>query len=1033
MQNSFNNTVIPAVIDYISYLLNRVAAKDERHRTITIHKYDVVEPESVLVGELLKNKGSEMYQVNLTIHIVDENNILDVQEPSIEIPRMINNVFILEGKTRIATNMFNNDYRCRIYDSNDHRIVFDYARSVEWSFPKGVEPHYSPKYFKVLCRDLDGNPFAFDAFPENFETFKSLLGLSPELINKLKVKLDRDDIPDHITYDLVGELYALGDDRLRDSVIDRRIVTIERDFIDHLRMPDNLRRCIVGISNKWFSTGKIFLTDIQNILRSYFRTAKSKYIEIPSNVNPLVYDALKYKVVLPNYLMYNETFTDIIDPANTPENNNVNILNEINVCISLENGVMMIDCYDYPSGKKIRIPYDEYLTKRVLMSDYYDYDKKVVKKSEIYRYKLRLKTHEVNSIEDANPELIEPTPDERLSLTTRRIPMINMSDSVRIAMGCSMIKQSIETSGSEPRLVDSGNDDMDYEISTNITRYNGFTKGKVVKVTDKDIFIQDEVTKSVLPITISPPVLGANKTLITYEASVKEGDEVVPGEIVVRPSSMKGGHYNLGINAHAVYMNYLGYTYEDGVVVSQSYADKATHYSVVDISHEIKSGSLIRGMKSIGTKVVSKDVLVSMLEPLEVSDAVKRSLDAKKTAVSAINIKYNEKSLITPNNTDEGYIVDIRIDYAPGNSAQNLSEYSQKVLEEFKSASPAPDYDFLPSKYKSMNLEPAMEFRENVVAIITYRIIRVNRMKIGDKSANSYGSKGIISLILPDECMPRLDTDGQGNGPIFDIIMNPAAVIGRKNTSQLYECALTKCIQTIYEFVSHQVNCDDGSGKEIEIAKNYTQNYYGDRFINMTNEEFADVVKNKGISAFSMNVGSFSKISYEQVLQWMEELDISETDYIYVPDVVIDDNGPESRTAYTPERAAELGIKGKYHEIGFIDNPVVTGRSYMYKLYHAADYTGKCTSSVINRADPILGKGLRRDEGQKIGEMESWALMSHGAINFLTHNNPTIQKDENLFLNELLITGFVITDQMGIPFGSEYQRNMRKLKQKFEN
>jgi biotin carboxyl carrier protein len=387
------------------------------------------------------------------------------------------------------------------------------------------------------------------------------------------------------------------------------------------------------MANKFYQYGDVFLTDIKNTVTNYFRTAKAKHIEIPDNINPLVYDSLRYKIMLPKHLAYNKSFTDIIDPANTPENNNVNVINELNVCVSVEGGVMIYHCYKYPSGEKISLPYMEYLNSAVLSNECYDYENKEVLKLDSYKYKKRLKTYNVKNLKDAEIQLIEPAPDERLSLTTRRIPMINNSDSVRVAMGCAMSKQSIEVYSSEPPLVTSGNDDQDFISSSNIVRYEGLSDAEVAGMKDDLIYLKTK-EGSILPIQIPSPTVGANKAMITFEATVKKGDKVKVGDTLVLPKLMRNGTHDLGTNARVFYMHYLGYTYEDGVVISESYANKMAHYSSIEVTLAVKSSDIIRYIAKIGTKVKSRDILLNRQSRLKVNKNTREFLEGD-TSISA--------------------------------------------------------------------------------------------------------------------------------------------------------------------------------------------------------------------------------------------------------------------------------------------------------------------------------------------------------------------------------------------------------------
>jgi hypothetical protein len=54
-------------------------------------------------------------------------------------------------------------------------------------------------------------------------------------------------------------------------------------------------------------------------------------------------------------------------------------------------------------------------------------------------------------------------------------------------------------------------------------------------------------------------------------------------------------------------------------------------------------------------------------------------------------------------------------------------------------------------------------------------------MTVGDKIAGRHGNKGVVSRILPDDQMPKVD------GKNADLIMSPIGVAGRSNLGQVYE------------------------------------------------------------------------------------------------------------------------------------------------------------------------------------------------------------------------------------------------------
>ena len=96
----------------------------------------------------------------------------------------------------------------------------------------------------------------------------------------------------------------------------------------------------------------------------------------------------------------------------------------------------MFSCYD-KDFTRITIPYLEYLNKFVCSSEYVDYETKQIKPNENgeveAKYRMRREMVPIEKV-----DLVDLHPDYRLSSTTRRIPLINLCDSVRISMGTSI-------------------------------------------------------------------------------------------------------------------------------------------------------------------------------------------------------------------------------------------------------------------------------------------------------------------------------------------------------------------------------------------------------------------------------------------------------------------------------------------------------------------------------------------------------------------------------------------------------------------
>ena len=113
----------------------------------------------------------------------------------------------------------------------------------------------------------------------------------------------------------------------------------------------------------------------------------------------------------------------------------------------------------------------------------------------------------------------------------------------------------------------------------------------------------------------------------------------------------------------------------------------------------------------------------------------------------------------------------------------------------------------------------------NVMIEIT--IVEESEVKKGDKIANRYGGKGVISCILPDEMMPLAN-----NGRRAEVILNSSTTLGRENTSQLSE--------TITNFFGNKIAEHVYSLPHMEL--NYVMNLYID-FLKILDEELGTAME----------------------------------------------------------------------------------------------------------------------------------------------------------------------------------------------
>lgn len=237
---------------------------------------------------------------------------------------------------------------------------------------------------------------------------------------------------------------------------------------------------------------------------------------------------------------------------------------------------------------------------------------------------------------------------------------------------------------------------------------------------------------------------------------------------------------------------------EDAVVISESYADRIASYSIIDLSIDVKTSSALKWIAPIGTRVKSKDSVVSTYKAVRL-DEVNRLINEKLGSLLKDEEGHDiseytiENNLIVPNNIDDAVVSDVLIQEnikpkIPKNVKEpdyTFSKTSQGIIDEYiKTKDRKIIYDKYPEYIASDTLDPINLDSKSykVVYTIRVRLIKYSRAVVGEKITSRYGGKGVVSKIVPDEQMPIV------NGRKIEVVLNPYSTINRKIPSVKYCC-----------------------------------------------------------------------------------------------------------------------------------------------------------------------------------------------------------------------------------------------------
>lgn len=1006
-----------------------------------------VDEESFPASYYIENGLTAKFTVNIEY---TTDNSSTKKHTSFDIPREIDGVFIIEGAYRIQTATLGSDYDCRINmsDKIGHYINFDYSRQYDISkhvlkIKPGIIDQVTGQEIvrqrEIKLDDID-----------DCTVDREDLRLTEKQSKKFMIKLDLDYKPEYITKQLINECIAFGDDKIKDLIIDKKISSISKSFIDYMFSKKFYKFARGMIHNPFIRNGEFSeqLTPITTQAMKFFKGSNKssktddQNLQVPPGINAMNLEAIHSKITIPPTVAYNSTMSDLIDFSDTPNNNNVNKQNSLTVSTHIESDNVLFDVYD-KKFKKITIDYLDYLNSKVCASEYVDYENNTIKPDQNgeveVKYRMKRKMVKASEI-----DLIDLHPDYRLSATTRQIPFLNLTDSVRICMGSMMLKQAIPIVKSEKALVSPG---IREELKTNIENeyYDEDEPGKVTSVSDTSVIIKTKSGKEVE--FLRKTAIKSTYDICVYtEPKVKVGQTVKKGDVITGDVENTGEYYKSGVNTLVLFHAYHGLVNEDAVVVSQSYSDKMSHYSILDFEVDIKNLAAITWIAPIGTKVKSGDILLTYNKIAKLDNNLRTLLEKGVSGNSKEfgNI-FTEKTLKVNNNVDEAYVSDVYIqpvnnpapkgtiiDKTFGNLSKPVidaymatkeDERRKKIFKNF------PEYVAVDRLRATAVNEKDFKVMYNV----RIRIIKKSGLVKGSKIVNRYGGKGVVSKIIPDEMMPIMVDKASGKKYNVEVIMNPYSTINRKISGVLMEQNLGLIAHKVQELVEkYQKNATDKKKIMPLVTKFYP------RYEDTKLEDFLKLHNSKSIEdVYYFHTGSFTNYTQKQIQDWLDDLGIEAQSEILLPSEDVTDLD-ELREELSPEEYEEAvkSLKGQYTKC---QKKLQCGWLTMMLLYQIPSYSAKVTSSMFGpdldpkRNEPIMGVGLYRNEGQKIGEMELSALLSRNATGFIKSSRSATEVEDNQqFLNNLLALGMTLKDEKGYNMGgSNLKRNIQGMKNTF--
>ena len=550
----------------------------------------------------------------------------------------------------------------------------------------------------------------------------------------------------------------------------------------------------------------------------------------------------------------------------------------------------------------------------------------------------------VCSVDDL--DFVDVSVRQMFSVSTLMIPFLNHNDANRALMGANMQRQALPLERPEASVVSTGMERV-------LARSPGHSvlsraDGTVVEATAERVSVLGNGGELVVH-PVRARARSNQNTFMSQRTRVRTGQVVGRGEVLADGYASRDGRAALGQNVLAAFLSWEGFNYEDSIVVSERLMQSGKFLSnhirdlhvivrpessdeitpdVPGLSEKERSHLGQDGLVRVGTRVHPGDVLVG-----------KRSVREEPVGEEALMIglwgdpllaRWRDSSL-RAGKSDSGVVVSSRM----------------------------------------VSGEPGDPLPAGAAAMARVSVARARPLSVGDKMSGRHGNKGLVSVVLPVEDMPIL-----ADGRPVDVVLNPLGVPSRMNLGQLMEVHLGMAAEGV-GFYAESAAFDGASWTQVQDA----------------------LAEAHAIERFGL--GTVALAGWMDWARWLSGAEPGAEPEGWLARAALSEWLRARDEGVRPDAdIEELRTVARRHELDMSDPSPVTGKfnlrdgrsgdilpgcqtvgvKHMLKLSHLAD--DKMHSRSVGTyqeitQQPLGGKSM--GGGQRLGEMEVWALESYGA------------------------------------------------------
>jgi DNA-directed RNA polymerase beta subunit len=651
-------------------------------------------------------------------------------------------------------------------------------------------------------------------------------------------------------------------------------------------------------------------------------------------------------------------------------------------------------------------------------------------------------------------EYIEVSPKQILSISASLVPFVESDDAARALMGANMQRQAVPLVKSMAPVVGTGLE-RDIVKSTDVS-VKARRDGVVSKIAFDMIFVEVDDHKKPFDIYHLKKFAKTNHgTTFNHITRVSVGDIVKKDQILADGPSTDDGEIALGKDLLVAFMPWNGYNFEDAIIISEKIVNDGYYTSihveeleVVVRDTRIGAEEITRDLPNVGEEALKKldesgivqigsfirpdDILVGKVTP-KIQDVQTPEEKLLSAIFGERNGSLKNTSLITPPGV-YGTVIDVKMFVRPGvkkndrlteieltdiTKQTRSREEQESIIErvfsknifriitksgvkvqgkvkkleerEFNDLAFKDKLKLIPADAEGLavfeetkntyysqiknikddyersvsNIVNGGDIPQGSLAVVKVYVATERRLQPGDKMAGRHGNKGVVSIVLPEEEMPFM-----ADGTPVEIVLNPLGASSRMNIGQILETHLGLVAKKLGKKLNEML---ESKKKRPEI------------------QGYLEMVLDKSIIKDSLNY--LQKLSdeefFETVKSWKTGVLFANPSFEVIDESEIGDM--LERMGY--ERSGQFDLyDGKTGEK--FERKITVGYMHVMKLHHLVEdkvHARSVGSYSIVTQQPLGGKAYFG--GQRLGEMECWALQAYGAA-YTLQEMLTVKSDD---------------------------------------